>query len=363
MNAQRVIGVISLLAIGGLIGGCASVQVQPVSVAQVNDPAIEGIRFFQPQPYLWVTQMPARPAPAMHLAGWPGMGRPMRPGQGPMRPPGGRWYNSHGGMSMRGMGEPAGSKDQNPANGMPRHADHRQHSMHGMMAGHGRHGPTHQGPRMTGPRPPMPIGAGRMRPNGPPQSIYELQIIYLPDYSHPYVANIHGGLGHSPNSLILANGWQLLAVNVKGKVTPAKPIRALTAIPAMPPQPPGMMRHPIPGMMGTMGMALRRQGPGKHGSQHMLPNRNQNHGWRQHHRMMPRRMFMPGRAAMAMGLRPGLYAFVFNAKTGKLEGLRMVRMLKEHPGHKHKRRIKWKPDNRPSHPESPESGTAANSAK
>ncbi|MGC8541435.1 MAG: hypothetical protein ACP5QA_12520 [Phycisphaerae bacterium] len=52
-----------------------------------------------------------------------------------------------------------------------------------------------------------------------------------------------------------------------------------------------------------------------------------------------------------------------NAKTGKLEGLRMVRMLKEHPGHKHKGMMKWKPDNRPVHPASPGSGTADNSAK
>ncbi len=57
MNAQRVIGVTSLLPIGGLIRGYASVQVREVSVAQVNDPAIARIWFFQPQPYLAEPEM------------------------------------------------------------------------------------------------------------------------------------------------------------------------------------------------------------------------------------------------------------------------------------------------------------------
>ncbi len=338
MNARRFIGFFSLLTMGGLVGGCASVQVRPVSVAQVNDPAIAGIRFFQPQPYLWVTQMPSTPASAMPMAGRPGMGQPMKPGQGPMMPPGARWNKSHHGMPMSGMGGNAGSKDQNPSNGMSRHADHAQHPMHETMASHGQQGTMHQGPRMAGRRPPMPMMAGRMRPNGPPQSIYELQIIYLPDYSHPYVANIHGGIGYSPNSLILANGWQLLAVNVKGKVAQAKALRALTAMPAMTPHQPGMLHHPMPGMMGNMGMEHRRLGHANTGSKHPMHHRNlqqTKQTWRRGHRMMPHPMFMPGRAAMAMGLHPGLYAFVFNAKTGKLQGLRMVRMLKEHPGHQY----------------------------
>lgn len=165
--------------------------------------------------------------------------------------------------------------------------------------------------------------------------IYELQIIYLPDYSHPYVANIHGGLGRSPNSLVLANGWELLAVNAEGKVTQAKPIRAVSAASAVRPEQPMMMHHPMPAMMQKMGMTHGRHGQAKRGSKHAMHNGNLKRGRRHGHSMMPHPMFMPGRAVMAMGLHPGLYAFVFNAKTGNLEGLRLVPMLQGHPWHKH----------------------------
>ena len=46
---------------------------------------------------------------------------------------------------------------------------------------------------------------------------------------------------------------------------------------------------------------------------------------------MMHRMLMPRHTARAIGLKPGLYQFVFNAKTGKLEGLRPVRLM--HPKH------------------------------
>ena len=38
MQARRIIKVSVLLALGGLVGGCASVQIKPIAVSQVNDP-------------------------------------------------------------------------------------------------------------------------------------------------------------------------------------------------------------------------------------------------------------------------------------------------------------------------------------
>ena len=365
MNAQRVIRVFSLLALGGLVGGCASVQVRPVSVAQVNDPAIAGVRFFQPEPYLLVTQMPARPTPPMPMM-MAMMHPPKGPGHGPnhgqptMMPPAGRWDGQQHNKPM--MGKHRGPKDMENHNApadMPHHAAGDHHDMGAMMGDRGRQGPMHRGHGMARPRPPMPMMGGRMRTRPPQPPTYELQIIYLPDYSHPYVANIQGGLGHSPNSLVLANGWELLGVNVKGKVTQAKPIRAITAAPAMPPHPRMMMHHPMPGM----GMAPGRNGLHKKPGKHAVHNWNPKRAWRQRHNMMMHRMMMPGRAAMAMGLHPGLYAFVFNAKTGKLEGLRLVRLLKAHHQHGCMGMMKWNHGPRHAHHAMPAAAPATDSGK
>lgn len=369
MNAQRVIRVFSLLALGGLVGGCASIKVTPVSVAQVNDPAIAGVRFFQPEPYLLVTQMSARPTPPMPMM-MAMRHPPMGPGHGPdhgqatMMPPAGRWDGQQHNKPM--MGKHHGPKDMENHNApadMPHHAAGGHDDMGAMMGDRGGHGPMRRGHGMARPRPPMPKMAGRMRGRPPQPPTYELQIIYLPDYSHPYVANIQDGLGHSPNSLVLANGWELLGVNVKGKVTQAKPIRAITAAPAMPPHPRMMMHHPMPGMMPGMGMAPGRHGQHKKPGNHAVQNWNPKKAWQQRHNMMMHPMMMPGRAAMAMGLHPGLYAFVFNAKTGKLEGLRLVRLLKGRHQHGRMGMMKWNHGPWHAHHAMPAAAPATDSGK
>ncbi len=339
MNAQRVIGVVSLLALGSLIGGCASVQVTPVSVAQESDPAIAGVRFFQPEPYLLVTQLPARPMgpmpgimPKLMPGMMPGMQPRMGPGMGPnmgqpmIKPSAGRWdRRSHAKAMMSKHRGLKNMKHHNAPADMPNDVSRYHRDMTAMMDGHNWHGPTQRGRAMGKAKPPMPMMALRMPPQPP---TYELQIIYLPDYSHPYVANIQGGFGRSANSLILANGWELLGINVKGRITQAKPIRAITAAPAMPPHPRMMMRRTKPGMMPKMNMVPDRSGWHKKAGAKAVRNWRSKPGWKQGQNMTVHPMIMPGPAALALGLHPGLYAFVFNPRTGKLEGLRPVRLLK-----------------------------------
>ena len=243
------IGLAALL-LGGVVGGCASVQVHPVAVAQLNNPSIKGVRFFQPAPYLLVTEVPA-----------------MAPGPHPMMPP-------------LGKGE---------------HRAWKHH--HKMMR-------CHPGKR------PMP-------PHLSAQNVYCLQIIYLPDYSHPYVADITGGFGHTANSIALSNGWELLGINTHGKIVPAQPIRAMTAVPAM---------H------GPHPMQMKKWHKGWKHHRGMGPIGRRDMKQRMKRRMM-HRMMMSRHAAKAMGLKPGLYQFVFNARTGKLEGLKLVHLM--HPGMKH----------------------------
>ncbi len=309
MSARKIAGVLSLLALGVLVGGCASVQVKPVSVAQVNDPAIAGVRFFQPQPYLLVTEMPSHPMPPMRML-----------------------------MMQGGMPHPMACRSESRLHGDMHHMMKAHHGMAGMNAPAGQHkdrmmpgrrsDAIHDGKPMFMGRPVMAkmahmaMMARMMRAAHPQQRIFKLEIIYLPDYSRPYVANIQGGLGHSPNSILLANGWELLGLNVKGHVTPSRPIQAITAVPTMPHA--GMMMH---------GNAMWQHG--KHAWH--KPTADNAHPWgqRRSHGMMHHPMMLPRHAAMAMGLHPGLYRFVFSAKTGKLEGLRCIRLLKPHHWHGH----------------------------
>ncbi len=379
MNARRVIGVVALLAVGGIVGGCASVQVKPVSVAQVNDPAISGVRFFQPQPYLLVTEMPTRPTPPM-----PMMGGMMRPPMGSMRggPNSCPMMPQRSGGPQCGPGQPMsdrhsgmnGPEGHGHASDMAQKGHHHDMNMAGMMGQPGHHGnmmknsrngPMGAGGPMMGhdrnhPRPMRNRMMHRMVPP-PPQQVFELQIIYLPDYSHPYVANIKGGLGRSANSIILANGWELLALNVKGHVTEPRPVHAISAAPAMPPHG-GMMRR---GPMGAMmpGCDMNSGKPGHH----KKAQRDGKHwGWHgprgDHGNMMMHPMMMPRHAAMAMGLQPGLYRFVFNAKTGKLNGLRRVKLLKPHHWNNPEGMMKWKNSKHHDHDSMPMKSSASDPA-
>lgn len=369
MNARRVIEVVVLLSVGGLVGGCASVQVKPVSVAQVNDPAIAGVRFFQPQPYLLITEMPARPTPPMPMMGQGMMRPPMGPMGGPnscpmmYQPSGGPQHGPGKSMMERhnGMKGPGGQRDAGDMQQTGHHHDmagmmgqHGQPGHHGsmMMEGH-KHGPKGLGGPMMGHNRThaMPMRNGMMHRMAPQQQrIFEMRIIYLPDYSHPYVANIKGGLGRSPNSIILANGWELLALNIKGHVAEPRPIHAMSAAPAMP-QGGMMMHHRKLKMMADRDMNHSK--PGQHKKAHRDGKHWGQHGPRGGHGMMMHPMMMPRHAAMAMGLQPGLYRFVFNAKTGKLEGLRHVRLLKAHHWHGHGGMMKSKKSKRHGHDSKP----------
>ena len=288
----------SLTCSVGLIGGCASVSVHPVSVADANNPAVSGIRFYQSTPYLLVTEMPT----PMHV---------LIKRNGPGMPPAGP------GMAMRGRME-----HQHWGHGGNR-AEHHHRDGRRMMP-KWRGGPTMIHRR---PMPAMPMAMAR------PQHVMMLQIIYLPDFSKPYVANFNNPFSRGKNSIVLANGWELMGINVKGHIKEPPPIRAITASPAHPPR----AMHPM--MMGPMGM--RRGGMGPMG---MMPGhppfnhmkRKGRHGPMIMRGMMPRPgmrfmrrrgMMMPWRAAMAMGLKPGLYQFVYSPKTGQLLGLRAVRIL------------------------------------
>ena len=308
MQVRKILGLAALALLGGLVGGCSTVQVHPVSVAQANNSSISGVRFFQPAPYLLVTQMPTPPHPMMFMAG-----------PGP-----------HGPMAMRG-GPKRGHGDFHGRH----HADRGPHGRrrpHGRMKPHG----------------PMMNHWGHGQPMPPPmmaqQRVLCLQIIYLPDYSHPYVADLKGGLGHSKNSIVLANGWELLGINAKGHLTEPPPVRAITAQPMMPP-----MMPPVGGpMQGPMawhhqgwkhhGKAMMHNRHGRHGGNKMsrkgMHGRWMNHNPMMRHMMRMHRMMMSRQAAMAMGLHPGLYRFVFNAKTGRLECLQPVKfMTLHHHGH------------------------------
>lgn len=346
MQARRIIKVGVLLALGGLVGGCASVQIKPIAVSQVNDPDIAGVRFFQPQPYLLVTQMPSMPAPPEPMMRQGIMGPPMEPMKGRMSCP--MMWRSPGGL-RHGLCKPMmNSQNMNRPNHRPgdmvRKPLTKNHGMacmidrkgasgmhgHRMMGGH-QYCQIQPG-RMLGLKPPtpgMPMPVWKMRRLPPPQRIFKLQIIYLPDYSHPYVADIQGGLGHSSNSLVLANGWELLGLNVKGSVAQSKPITAITVAPAQ-----------------------RKE---KKWTSHHKP---WGHGGMMHPMLMPRH------TAMAMGLRPGLYRFVYNAKTGKLAGLRRIRLLKPHHWHGMMSMMKWKKSNRHEpHPMLPAAVPAKGSGK
>ncbi len=304
MNLRKIVGVLSLLTAGVLVGGCASVRVTPVSVAQVNDPSIAGVRFYQPQPYLLVTEMPARPMEHM-----PMMNGIMRPGM--MHPPMGHQQKGRGiGHKQQMMKNHHGMWDKNAPKG--RHEDRMMHGQKPDALHHGNH--------QWNNRPNMGKMGNMIIAMRPPERVFKLEIIYLPDYSHPYVANIQGGLGHSPNSILLANGWELLGLNVKGHVTQSRPITAITAVPAK--THPGLMMH---------GKNMWQHGK-KASHKHAAGDARQ---WGHHpsRGMMHHPMMLPRHAAMAMGLHPGLYQFVFSPKTGKLAGLRCIRLLKPHHWH------------------------------
>ena len=322
MQVRKLLGLASIALLGGLVGGCSTVQVHPVSVAQANNPSISGVRFFQPAPYLLVTQMPTHPQPMMLMMAGPHPHGPMAMRWGPKR--------RHGDFHGR---HPA-DRDSH------RHAPNRKH-------GRMKHQRPMMGRWMNGhsmPPPPPPMMAQ--------QRLLCLQIIYLPDYSHPYVANLKGGLGHSKNSIVLANGWELLGINAKGHLTEPPPVRAITALPMMPP-----MGGPMPGPMAWKHHAWKHHGwkhhgkPMMHGRQarkmdrHGMHRRWMNHNLMMRHMMMMHRMMMSRQAAMAMGLHPGLYRFVFNAKTGRLECLQPVKFMAwHHHGHFHggwKHHKKW----------------------
>ena len=300
----------SLACSAGFLGGCASVSVHPVSVADANNPAVSGIRFYQSTPYLLVTEMPT-PMRAMMQRNGPGM-----PSGGP-------------GMAMRGPNQRGGPMGNNHWGHGNDHAEPQHSNGHRMMPE--RHGPP-GGPGMVWrrPMPPMPGPMAR------PQRVMLLQIIYLPDFSRPYVANFNNPFSRGKNSIVLANGWELMGINVKGRIQPPPPVRALMASPMPPPHP----MHPM--MMGAMGMQHGRMGqmrgmmPG-----HPLPSSMRCKG-RYAPTIMRKKMLRPGmrfnrwhgmmmrrRAAMAMGLKPGLYQFVYSPKTGQLLGLRAVRILPE----------------------------------
>lgn len=310
MHRMKLLAMASLLGAAGLMGGCASVSVHPVSVADASNPSVNGIRFYQSTPYLLVTEMPTPPH-VMFPRGRPGM----RP-QGPR-------------MAMSGRG-------------MPMMHGHRPEAMHGgpqrwRHEPHGRMGMRH--PMM----PMMPMTAA--------QRMMMLQIIYLPDFSKPYVADFNDAFSHKKNSILLANGWELMGLNVKGHITEPPPIRAIDAVPIAGPLgrpmlrqcPMGPMRgngHRL-GPMHPMGGMGRGMMHGKHGLPHgghkMCVNPGMMGGMM--HRPAMRinrlhRMMMARRAAMMMGLAPGLYQFIYSPKTGQLIGLRRVRILpsaRSHP--------------------------------
>ncbi len=269
----------SLTCSVGLIGGCASVSVHPVSVADANNPAVSGIRFYQSSPYLLVTEMPT----PMHV---------LIQRHGPGMPPGGP------GMAMRGRME-----HQHWGHEDDRAEHHHRDGRRMMPKWRGRHG----GPMgHRRPMPPMKMAITR------PQHMMMLQIIYLPDFSKPFVANFNNPFSRGKNSIVLANGWELMGINVKGHVKEPPPIRAVTALPMHPP-------HPLaPMMMRAMGMRHGRMGPMRKMKMMRRPGMRFN---RRHAMMMWRR------AAMAMGIKPGLYQFVYSPKTGQLIGLRAVRIL------------------------------------
>jgi hypothetical protein len=310
VHRSKTLVMVSLLGVSGLMGGCAAVSVHPVSVADANNPSVSGIRFYQPTPYLLVTELPSRPQVMVH--------------PGPM------------GMAGMAMAGPKGMAMHRPMSGPMRHRDHGPDMGrdHGMRGHHpmppGRHG-WHGGPQgrkgmmhAMMPMPPMhPMMIARKA-----QRVMMLQIIYLPDFSKPYVLNINNALSHHNNSIVLANGWELLGVNVKGHLAEPPPIRAIDAVPGGKPMGPG---HPMPRMMRRPG----RWGHPMHGMQ----RKNAKRGMRgpgmmrgMMHRPAMRiqrwhRMMIARRAAMMMGLTPGLYQFVYSPKTGQLLGLRRVRIL------------------------------------
>jgi hypothetical protein len=316
MQLRKILGLVSIAIFGGLMGGCSTVQVHPVSVAQANNPSISGVRFFEPMPYLLVTQMPMHPQPMMlmrtgpHPQGMSGHRGPMAMRKG--------WKHGHGPFHGRHF---ANRGPHGKLNRMKKHGP----MMNRWMGGH--------------PMPPqMPMMAQ--------QRVLCLQIIYLPDYSHPYVADLKGGLGHSKNSIVLANGWELLGINAQGHLTEPPPVRGITAMPMMAPMMP-LMGGPMQGPMawkhhGKSMMHGRHAGKmGRKNMHHRAMNHQQMmHRMMKMHRMMMRRMMMMHRimmsrqAAMAIGLHPGLYRFVFNAKTGRLECLQPVKfMTLHHHGH------------------------------
>lgn len=317
MQKVKIALVAGLACSAAFIGGCASVSVHPVSVADANNPSISGIRFYQSAPYLLVTEMPT-PMHAMiphPRPGMPAAGRGMAMRGGPWNRHGGPMGRMHG---MEGMHR-------------QRHADNHHPQRHPMMGG--RHGPQRR-PGMMVRRPMMPMPMMR------PQRMMLLQIIYLPDFSKPYVANFNNPFSHGKNSIVLANGWELMGINVKGHIKEPPPIRAVTAVPTRP----GMPMRPMMGpMMGQMGMRPGGIGPMR-GMGGMMrggfPAGGM--GWNGGHkpkaggRMMPRPgmrlnrlrgMMILRRAALGMGLSPGLYQFVYSPKTGQLLGLRRVRIL------------------------------------
>jgi hypothetical protein len=172
------------------------------------------------------------------------------------------------------------------------------------------------------------------------QRMLMLQIIYLPDFSKPYVAKFNNPFSHHKNSILLANGWELMGINVKGHLKEPPPIRAIDALPSG--GPPGGLMRPGHPMMGPGGLAFSPMGgrkPGMmgglhHGHMGPMHGHGMMHGMRRgmmhrpamlinrwHHMMMARR------AAMMMGLTPGLYQFIYSPKTGALIGLRRVRIL------------------------------------
>ncbi|HMD54979.1 MAG TPA: hypothetical protein VKJ65_10565 [Phycisphaerae bacterium] len=290
MRMRQVVLAMPMILAGALLAGCSAVNVQPISVDQVNDPSVSGVRFYQSAPYLLVTDnsAPQGPQTLMLNPGGP-MRQPAANMPGPMQG-GNNNNNQMGPPSFNGPGNgpsafnggppngPGNGPNAGPHNGGPNNNANPGHGQHRMRGMHGQMGPG-GGAQMSGR---MLFLRTSQQAN---QGVFTLQIIYLPDYSHPYVAQINS----SGNSIALANGWELLGINASGHLDNPPPITATTRPPA------------APAAMAMMSMA-GGGGPG-------------------------RAMFVARGAAMAMGLTPGLYQFVFDSKTGELQGLKRVAFL------------------------------------
>ena len=257
---------IPMVFAGAFLAGCSGVNVQPISVDQINDPSVSGVRFYQSEPYLLVTSMgaPQRAQNVMfNSAG-------MQGGQAGSSVPGPMQWGPNGNSRM-GPPQPGNHPNANVHNGnMQNNAGPGPRGFRGMRGQFGPGG----GNRIA--RGTLVLRAAQQ----PQEDMLTLQIIYLPDYSHPYVAQING----NGNSVVLANGWELLGINASGPLGNPPPVTAVTRQPGV----------QVLGMMGGAGGGMGRP------------------------------MFLARSSAGALGLMPGLYQFVFDSKTGELTGLKRV---------------------------------------